>query len=138
MPKYLQLQGEYPLSVSLPDEPSNILWEHLDATKTDKLIKRLLSAIIVIVLMCATFLIIMIANIYNTDASKIATCPSTTPSQSQATGNSTLTACFCASYSYSTILSDNSLRNFCLSYFIQTGSQMGLTVASAFVVVIVN
>ena len=43
----------------MPDTPSNILWENIDATKLQRFGRKVVSTIIVIILMLFTFALIM-------------------------------------------------------------------------------
>lgn len=79
------------------DEPSNIKWENLDVSTSERIGRVCVVLFLVLIVMLLTFIIIFVANIVKPSSSTY--CPATTYSYSEAkdSNDKTIKTCFCKS-----------------------------------------
>ena len=64
MPQFMKLKNEYEIKVHKNiDEPSDIKWENLEVTYTEKILRKIFVFFILLLTMFITFIIIILTNI---------------------------------------------------------------------------
>ncbi|EGR34853.1 hypothetical protein IMG5_000810 [Ichthyophthirius multifiliis] len=119
-----KLFGQYPLKINFkPDEPSNILWENIEVSKSRNFISTLTS----ILLMFCTFGIILIANI--AQPQKKYNCKQILNMTKE---------CQCQNYSYSNIMENNQIKEMCYDILVQYYTVQALNIIMGIIIWVIN
>jgi len=128
-----------PYIVKKVDNPSNIKWENLDASTTERFFRFICVILILLATMILTLAIVFIANVVKPTTNQ--ECPIFDITRSEATdpdASEYIVNCYCLKQSIDKIYSDSELNSLCSDTLVDYFLTIGFSIGTALTVIIVN
>ena len=109
------------VAVAEPTEPSDIKWENVDVSFWERLWRGLVVYAVIVVLMVVSFVVLYAIKNYQDSMPSAAECrlvdtAAYSPTSLPPTTDDQVVNCFCQRQSYSDLLNDQTLNDFCTDY----------------------